>query len=365
MSFESKKLSIVRIYEVLKKHSDEKHPLKYADIQEFLFNDFGIDLERKAIARNINMLIEADYDIKKDGNGVYLLNNFDESELMMLVDCVFCCRHIPDNYTRDLIEKLLNLGSEHFRKNVKIGNIRLIKEWDNTNNKDLFDNIEKADRAIVEKKVINFKYNKFGTDGNLKQANYHYLSPYVVVLHNQRYYIMGYESYKEQITFFRLDRITDMVVKEPGTTHKIYKEIFDIPGYERGINFKELSTGRPYFYNDKLENIVFKLKNSENAIDQVVDWFGTGARFSNTNDDWLTVTIKASPKAMKYWALQYVDIVKIVEPTTLKEDIEKSLKNGLDNYTNKIDKEHTLNNKSQSDLSQSDLSLNDFTLDDL
>ena len=62
MSFESKKLSIVRIYEVLRKHSDENHPLKYADIQDYLLNDFGIDLERKAIARNINMLIEADYD---------------------------------------------------------------------------------------------------------------------------------------------------------------------------------------------------------------------------------------------------------------------------------------------------------------
>ena len=332
MSFESKKLSIVRIYEILKRYSDEAHPLKYADIQEYLLNDYGIDLERKAVARNINMLIEADYDVERGANGVYLINDFDESELRMLVDCVFCCRHIPNNYTKDLIDKILNIGSEHFKKKIKIGNIRLIKQWDNTDNKELFNNIDKVDKAIEEKKVINFRYNKFDVNGNLQKANYHYLSPYAVILHNQRYYVMGYESYKEQITFFRLDRITEMIVKEINETRKKYKELIDIPGYSNGINYNELSVGRPYFYNDNLQTIVLNVKNRVDAIDQVVDWFGSNASFSELNEEWIKVTLKASPNAMKYWALQYIDIVKVISPKSLKDEILKSIRFGLDNY---------------------------------
>lgn len=48
-SFEPKKLALIRIWEILKEHSDSNHPLTQQDIAKHLEDDYGIVLERKAI----------------------------------------------------------------------------------------------------------------------------------------------------------------------------------------------------------------------------------------------------------------------------------------------------------------------------
>ena len=45
-----------------------------------------------------------------------------------------------------------------------------------------------------------------------------------------------------------------------------------MPGYENGINYKELSSTMPYMYSDQPEHIDFI--SDEGIIDQIVDWFG-------------------------------------------------------------------------------------------
>ena len=70
-SLEPKKLALLRILEILKKHSDIKHPLTQEDIIHRLKNDYGITLERKAISRNISLLREAGYEIVSSLKGSY------------------------------------------------------------------------------------------------------------------------------------------------------------------------------------------------------------------------------------------------------------------------------------------------------
>ena len=91
VSFESKKLAPLRILEVLEKYSDEYHILTQAEIAEKLDREYGIVLERKAVARNIKLLEDAGFEFGtgKDGRGVYLLSrHFEEGELRMLIDSV-------------------------------------------------------------------------------------------------------------------------------------------------------------------------------------------------------------------------------------------------------------------------------------
>ena len=55
---------------------------------------------------------------------------------------------------------------------------------------------------------------------------------------------------------------------------------------------------------------------------------------SETGDDYgtLCVELRASPKAMKIWALQYADSVEITEPAELREEIRLSLMFALEKY---------------------------------
>ena len=61
---ENKKLALLRILDILKEESDINHPLKQEDIVQKLSDVYGIDIERKAVGRNISLLREAGYEIE-------------------------------------------------------------------------------------------------------------------------------------------------------------------------------------------------------------------------------------------------------------------------------------------------------------
>lgn len=63
-SLEPKKLALIRIWQILKDYSDDRHPLTQEHIANLLEQDYGIILERKAISRNISLLKEAGADIE-------------------------------------------------------------------------------------------------------------------------------------------------------------------------------------------------------------------------------------------------------------------------------------------------------------
>ena len=63
MASEEKKLALLRILEILQRNTDGAHPLTHNEIAEILLKEYGIEIERKAVGRNISLLLEADYDI--------------------------------------------------------------------------------------------------------------------------------------------------------------------------------------------------------------------------------------------------------------------------------------------------------------
>ena len=170
-SLEAKKLLIVRIMQILERYSDVNHPLTQEDIIRKLYADYGIEAERKAIGRNIALLqdmferdsmsktataITIESDKRK---GTFLDKRlFEDTELRLLIDGVLASKHISEKYSGDLIEKLCALSNKYFRSNVK--HVYSIKDWDKTENKALFYNIEIIDEAIEKERQITFDYNK-------------------------------------------------------------------------------------------------------------------------------------------------------------------------------------------------------------
>ena len=321
---ESKKLALLRILEILKKRSDYDHPLTQNDIATYLEKDYGIVIERKSIGRNIELLIQAGYDIQtKERKGVYLASReFEDSELHMLIDGVLSSKYITTKHSKDLIEKLCALSNKYFRSHVK--NIHYIGDVSKTGNHSLFYNIEVIDDAIEKGKKVSFDYNKYGIDKKLHKTKTHTVSPYLLVLSNQRYYLMALNDKWNNISYYRADHITNMKITEDSLV-----PLTSVSGYENGIDYAELSTGRPYMFSDKLEMIVFTAE--EWVIDQVVEWFGDNARIVKTGDKF-TVTVKASPNAMEYWAMQYLSGVEITSPAHLRDRIKEALSKGMEKY---------------------------------
>ncbi len=324
-SFEPKKLALIRILQIFQKYSDYDHPMTQEDIADKLKNEYGIIIERKAVSRNISLLKEAGIEIESGRAGSYLVyRDFEDSELHMLIDGVLSSKHITAKHSKNLIDRLCRLSNKYFKSSVK--NIYSVNDWSKTDNKALFYNIELIDTAIEEGKQIHYDYNKYGADKKLHKTSQQYVSPYQMILHNQRYYLMAYSEYWGNMVFHRLDHITNMEIVDDKAT-----PITKVPGYEKGINYKELSSAMPYMYTDKPERIEF-LADKE-IIDQIIDWFGTNARIMKTDDNnRVKVSIKASPNAMEHWAMQYINFVEITSPESLRKRMREALARGLEKY---------------------------------
>ncbi len=175
-----KKLLIVNILDILRKYSDEEHRLSQREITELLKSEYGMVADRKAIRRNILGLMDCGYEIEytesvrmvpnpKTGepeesyiwSDFYLVRDFSDAELRLLIDGVLSSGHIPYNQRLELMKKLENLSSKYFRSHVQ--HIHTVTD-PLPRNPQLFYTIEVLDEAISAGKKVSFCYLEYGTD---------------------------------------------------------------------------------------------------------------------------------------------------------------------------------------------------------
>ena len=325
-SFEPKKLALIRILQILEKHSDSEHPIKHDKIVELLDSEYGLVVERKSIGRNISLLNEAGFEIETSKKGSYLAERtFEDSELRLLIDGVLSSGYITAKHSKDLIEKLCSQANKYFRPRVK--NIYSVNDWNKTENVSVFYTIEIIDEAIEKGKQVRFEYNKYGADKTLHRTSRQTVSPYQMILHNQRYYLMGYNEKWKEMRYYRMDRITNIqILDEPSTPLRTIK------GFESGIDYKRFSSALPYMFADEPQMVEFIADGW--AIDQIVDWFGKEIRIEERQDGRFLVKVRASVNAMEYWAMQYLNAVEIISPLELRERIKKNVQIANEKYKN-------------------------------
>ena len=270
--------------------------------------------------------MDADVEIGHCRDGYYLeTREFEDTELKLLVDSVLCNQNITAKHSADLIEKLCKLSNKYFRSHVK--NVYAVKDWNKSDNSALFFNIEIIDMAINEGKQVQYDYNKYGKDKKLHKSSFQRATPYQLILHNQRYYLMGYSEYWGNMIFHRLDRITNIKIYD-APAYPLKK----VPGYESGIDYKKISTTMPYLHSDKPERV--EMLADAWVIDQVIDWFGKDLAVRETDDpEKIIISLWANPYAMSLWALQYVNYIEVISPAHLRTKIREFLKSGLDKYS--------------------------------
>ena len=325
MAEEPKKLALLRIWQILKEESDYDHPMTQADIAGRLEREYGIVIERKAVSRNISMLQEAGVEIEQCRGGVYLdRRDFEDAELRMLIDGVLSSKHITAKHSKELIERLCGQSNRYFKPHIR--NVYSVNDWSKTENQALFYNIEVIDQAIEQGVMVSYNYNKYGTDKKLHSSSYQRVSPYQMILHNQRYYLMAYNEYFGNMVFHRLDHISNIQLRPEHPAVPIRT----VKGYERGIDYKELASSMPYLFTDKPERVTFVAENG--IIDQIIERFGKDVRILKKDADHVEVSLTASLQAMEYWALQFIDHMEVTAPEELRERIREALKRGEEKY---------------------------------
>ncbi|MBE5738963.1 MAG: WYL domain-containing protein [Clostridiales bacterium] len=322
-----KKSSLLYVLKILSRYTDKKHLLTYGDIARKLREEHNSDLERKTIARNIEILMDNGYDIVKNGNnGVYLgTRDFEDGELMFLTDAIYSSKSIPTKYAKDLVEKLTRNNSIYDRR--RYTHLEKFDDTSRSDNKQLFYTIEQIEEAISNNKKIEFQYGSYTQDKKLKlrkDGKVYKINPYYMVNNRGKYYLVcNYDKY-DDISNYKIENIANIRILD-----EEIKPLKTLPGQ---ANFSIREYMKEHIYMTMGDSVVAKLKvSNEDKINDIVDWFGCDISIQKQKGE-IYVNIRVNEEALVYWALQYGENIEIVSPTSTREKIKAVLKSMLEKY---------------------------------
>lgn len=334
-----KKLMIINILDILQKYTDADHRLSQKEIASLLAQEYGMKADRKAIKRNLMNLLEFGYDIAysesirtgKSGEEEiiftdwYMRHKFEDSELRLLIDSLLFFQQIPFRYRKDLIEKIEGLSNLYFKSKVK--HVCAISEHIPAN-KDLFYTIEVLDAAISKHKQVSFQYGSFGMDQKLHPrkredgtVKTYCINPYQLAMHGGRYYLICNHDAYEDLSNYRVDRIMNIQLLDT--------PVKPLPS-GNGLDLQRYMAEHIYMFTG--ESIRVKFRAKKDLMNDIIDFFGMNAIFSETDGDSMLVTVKVNEEDMCKWALQYCDQIEVIAPTHLRERVIAGLKSSLERY---------------------------------
>ena len=315
----NKKMLNMLILEILQEYTDEEHSLTQQEIIKLLDQNYGMECDRRSVKSNIMSLKELGYDISMEHGNRLISREFDDAELRILIDSVLFSKSISTRQAKSLIDKIRKMSSKYF--NAKVSHVSNCPELHRTINKQAMYSLDTINDAIAEKKKISFVYNSIGTDFKLHPRKDHdyIVNPYQIVANNGRFYLIGnYDKY-DNISHYRIDRMTNVRMLE----EKI-KPVKEVPEVSKGLNLPKHMAEHIYMFSG--ESVEVTMLADKSLMDELVDWFGTDFWITDETEDKIKIQVTVNPNAMKYWALQYGPYVEILKPTELRDAITDSVK---------------------------------------
>ena len=310
----NKKILNLLILKILQEHTDAKHRLTQGEIIRLLQLQYGITCDRRSVRSNIQSLQDIGYEIATHGGCWLVERDFDDAELRMLIDSVLFSRTLSTAQAKRLIGKLKSFGNHYFH--AKVAHISNLPELSHADNKQVMIVLDVLNDAIEEKRKVRFTYNTYGTDFKLhpKRSVPYIVNPYQLVANNGWYYLIGnYDKY-DNVSHYRVDRITAIeMLSDAAKPKSVVRE------FARGFSLPRHMAEHIYMFGG--ESVTVKMRANTSMMDALVDWFGKDFRIIQEDADELIVSVVCNEMAMKYWALQYGEYVEVLEPKSLRDEI--------------------------------------------
>ena len=278
----AQKATILCIYEILKMYTDENHILSAEKIREKLKTVYDVDMERRAIYRNIDALRSMGIEIEgyqENREGYYLIDReFELSEIRLLCDAVAASNMIKEETGKKIIRKLSDTQSifqgRMLQKTV------FVKTEKKILNKQLFYNIDALNVAINQGCKVSARMMEYGFDYELteKQESPIVLSPYVTLWAEGDYYILAKREGMDDIEHFRIDLMKDIVILERGIDM-----IFG--------GFNPSQYAKEYIYQNGEKKEKYEIECRRTLWQNVADTFGKDAVVMRIDDDNICIKV--------------------------------------------------------------------------
>ena len=326
----TKKMLPMLILDILRKYTDADHTLDQKDIIDKLRTGYDLQVERKAVRRNIEELIDMGFPIEytekpREGNVIWtdfwIDHEFTDAELRLLIDGLLFSSHVPYRQCQELVAKLEGLSNDYFKSHLN--HIKTLPDT-GVANQQIFHTIAVLDEAISKERQVSFHYVNYGTDKKLHpkrdedgKPREYIINPYQMVARDGKYYLIcNFEPYND-ISNYRLDRISDIKILD--TKRKSFSTLTDSDGNR--LNLAEYMKKHIYMYSSGAVRVRFKVVPA--MISDIIDIFGKEVSFEEETDTYVTVSAKVTEAAMIQFAKAHAPDVVILEPQSLVDEMSE------------------------------------------
>lgn len=317
----NKSLLDIYILQILNEHACEKKRMTQKELEEYLLEEYEIEISRKTLGLYVNELADAALIVKE--HGLYRVNDFNDHEIRLLIDGVLFGKHVPAHDARELIRKLKNISYLSIKDRVK--HVCYVERLNRTANDKLYEIIDLIDEAIEQEKRIRIMGCKYDRNGQLYDTHESVVDPYYLVTEQSRYYLICYAGRNDDLENRRLDRISHVEILEE---HRM--PITDIRKYRNGFDLSRYIREHIYMFQGTSEIVVMAI--DQDHIGDFIDWYGADYTLIRQEEEQLVISFSVNTNAFYYWALQYGGVATVLKPESFRRRIREGLKAILKRY---------------------------------
>lgn len=326
------KIRLLRIWEILKKETDEEHPMGTTAIIKRLEKE-GMKCDRTTFYSDIALLNKFGYEIlcnRSTSNEYYVVNrDFDIPEIQILIDAVQAASFITESKTPVLVDKLSQLaGSKRaavLKKNiVEFGTIK-------GNNESIYYSIDEITTAITKKKKIEFYYFDYGI-GKKKiyrmrtsvpdERRKYVVNPIATAFHDDKYYLLCYNDRHMTLSQYRVDRMESVKMLDEEITPNPELKTPQIARHKRSL-FD--------MYGGAKEEIVFEADIS--VLDSIYDRFGDSVNIISLGDNKARCRVEVQVgRPLLTWFIGFGKNLVVKGPENVILEIKSLIGEAMNNY---------------------------------
>ena len=245
---------------------------------------------------------------------------FEIHELRLLMDAISAAKFIPQSETNQLLMKIRKLTSKRLAK--QLNNELYVVNEAKHNPVEITKVVEQLHTGIQDRKIISFKYGRYGTDLKFhlsNDENDYLVKPYGLVWNSDRYYLIGEFIAEGDIRQYRVDRMRSIQVTD--------ESFVPDPDFILKNHISKM------FHMFGGELLSLEAVFSNDLINVVIDRFGTDANIkAKDSDSFILKTQATMSEGLVQWLMRFGHRVTVIHPETLVNRMKEEAKIFYENY---------------------------------
>ena len=320
------KIKLLKLYTLLRKETDEEHPISRRQLCKRL-NDMGISSNVRTLSEDIEVLTENGYEVMsclKNRERWYYIPERDLTvpEIKILIDAVQAASFVTEKKTEELVSKVASLAGDHKAKLLK-KNMVCFNTRKHTNEAILY-TVDSIEDAIIKKKMISFNYFHLNENAEREyvladtgEKKLYCVEPVALVFNEDNYYLMAYsERHPRTTASYRIDRMDHVAYIRGSTLSAEAKEMIK--------NVAKFTEQAFKMYGGEAVEVVLRFDRS--LIGAVFDKFGESTPMTAVDGEFCeaTVRVQVSPTFFG-WLAQFGEKMRVVSPDGLIKDYKEHI----------------------------------------